>query len=239
MNLPNKITLFRIFLIPIIMIVYAIPSWNATPMFEGAVSLTVANFIILLLIFIGAISDFLDGMLARKYNLITNFGKFLDPIADKLLVVTGFIILVDQYTKNGTNLFQWWMLAIIVAREFIVSGVRLIAVENNRVIAASKWGKVKTVIQLVTLIYLFLGAGKVIKPGETYTTGLYEIIALLLIYATLVATVFSGWDYIAKNKDVILSQATNKKQPKKDNNHNNHNSESVDNNQSKNKKKKK
>lgn len=216
MNLPNKITIFRIFLIPIIMIVYAIPSWRNTPMFEGGVSLTISNFIILLLIFIGAISDFLDGKIARKYNLITNFGKFLDPIADKLLVVTGFIILVDQYTKNGTNLFQWWMLAIIVAREFLVSGVRLIAVENNRVIAASIWGKIKTVIQLVTLIYLFLGAGKVVAAGATYKTGIYEIIALLLIYATLVATVLSGWDYISKNKDVIFSQINTKKQPHKE-----------------------
>ena len=237
MNLPNKITIFRILLIPIIMIVYAIPSWNNTPMFEGAVSLTVANFIILLLIFIGAISDFLDGMIARKYNLITNFGKFLDPIADKLLVVTGFIILVDQYTKNGTYLFQWWMLAIIVAREFIVSGVRLIAVENNRVIAASKWGKIKTVIQLVTLIYLFLGAGKSVSGTEPYRTGFYEILALLLIYATLVATVFSGWDYVVKNKDVLLSQVNNKKQPKKENNIQVNNSN--EDNQNKKKKKKK
>lgn len=239
MNLPNKITIFRIFLIPVIMIVYAIPSWQHMPMFEGAVSLTVSNFIILLLIFIGAISDFLDGMIARKYNLITNFGKFLDPIADKLLVVTGFIILVDQYTKNGTNLFQWWMLAIIVAREFLVSGVRLIAVENNRVIAASKWGKIKTVIQLITLIYLFLGAGKTVGTDGTYRTGFYEILALVLIYATLVATVFSGWDYIAKNKDVILSQVSDKKQPKKENNNNNQYVENKENNQNKKKKKKK
>ena len=238
MNLPNRITIFRILLIPIIMIVYAIPSWNVTPMFEGIESFTVANFIILLLIFIGAISDFLDGMIARKYNLITNFGKFLDPIADKLLVVTGFIILVDQYTKNGTNLFQWWMLALIVAREFIVSGVRLIAVENNRVIAASKWGKIKTVIQLVTLIYLFLGAGKKIDIDGGYKTGAYEIIALLLIYATLVATVFSGWDYIVKNKDVLLSQINDKKQPKKENNNQNNNQNNNNNIPHKKKKKK-
>ena len=229
MNLPNKITIFRICLIPLIMIAYGIPSWNNTPMFVGT-NLTVANFIILLLIFIGAISDFLDGMIARKYNLVTNFGKFLDPIADKLLVVTGFVILVDQYTKNGTNLFQWWMLAIVLAREFIVSGVRLIAVENNRVIAASMWGKIKTTVQLITLLYLFIGAGK----KEPRTT-LYELVGLLLIYATLVATVFSGWEYISKNKDVLLEQVGKKEKKKQQNS----NQVIVPEEQVKNKKKKK
>lgn len=229
MNLPNKITIFRICLIPLIMIAYGIPSWNNTPMFVGT-NLTVANFIILLLIFIGAVSDFLDGMIARKYNLVTNFGKFLDPIADKLLVVTGFVILVDQYNKAGTNLFQWWMLAIIIAREFIVSGVRLIAVENNRVIAASMWGKIKTTVQLITLLYLFIGAGK-----KDPRTSLYEIVGLLLIYATLVSTVFSGWEYVSKNKDVLLEQV-NKSGKKK---HHNNEQNIVVEEQSNNKKKKK
>ncbi len=230
MNLPNKITIFRMFLIPVMMVVYAIDGWN-TPMFEGNDALTVSNFIILLIIFIGAISDFLDGMIARKYNLVTNFGKFLDPIADKLLVITGFVILLDQFAKNGRDfIFSWWMLAIIIAREFIVSGVRLIAVENNRVIAASKWGKIKTVIQLVTLIYLFLGAG---KTGST--TNAYDIIALIFVYGTMVATVFSGWDYVYKNRDVLYAQVNNKKQPKQEYNSNNN----EKNNQSKKKKKKK
>ena len=213
MNLPNKLTIFRILLIPVIMIVYGIRAWR-TPMFEGMDALTISNFIILILIFIGSITDFLDGKIARKYNLVTNFGKFLDPIADKLLVVTGFVILMDQSKTYGNSLFSWWMLAIILAREFIISGMRLIAVENNKVIAASMWGKVKTTIQFITLIYLFLGIAHSSKQGGYV---LYDTIGLILIYATLVATIFSGWDYLAKNKDVLSENVNNKKKNSKKN----------------------
>jgi len=206
MNLPNRLTIFRMFLIPIMMIVYAIKPWNK-PIFEGNDNFTIANFIILLLIFIGSITDFLDGMIARRYNLVTNFGKFLDPIADKLLVITGFVILFDQSNKADNNLFTWWMLAIILAREFIVSGLRLVAAEKGQVIAAGKWGKVKTTIQFITLIYLFIGI-------QTKESNLYTIIGLVLVYATLVATVFSGWDYLYKNKS-ILDEDENPKHKKK------------------------
>lgn len=208
MNLPNKLTIFRICLIPFMMIAYAIPSWRQTSLFYD--SLTVSNFIILLLIFVGSLTDLLDGKIARKYNLVTNFGKFLDPIADKLLVITGFVILMDQSRVYGNTLFTWWMLAIILAREFIVSGVRLIAVENNRVIAASMWGKIKTTIQFITLIYLFAGIG---FSDGTKGYWLYNLFGLVLIYATLASTVFSGYDYVIKNKDVFLED--NKKSSKK------------------------
>lgn len=213
MNLPNKLTIFRILLIPVIMIVYGIKAWR-TPMFEGMDALTISNFIILILIFIGSITDFLDGKIARKYNLVTNFGKFLDPIADKLLVVTGFVILMDQSKTYGNSLFSWWMLAIILAREFIISGMRLIAVENNKVIAASMWGKIKTTIQFITLIYLFLGIAHSSKQSGYV---IYDTIGLILIYATLVATIFSGWDYLAKNKDVLSENVNNKKKNSKKN----------------------
>lgn len=207
MNLPNKLTIFRIFLIPIIMIVYGIEAWHY-PMFKGIDALTISNFIILILIFIGSLTDFLDGKIARKYNLVTNFGKFLDPIADKLLVITGFVILLDQSKAYDNNLFTWWMLAIILAREFIISGMRLIAAENKQVIAASMWGKIKTTVQFITLIYLFLGiAHKSTDPGFV----VYDIIGLILVYATLVATIFSGWDYLSKNKNVLTEQSKNKK----------------------------
>ncbi len=207
MNLPNKLTIFRMCLIPIIMIVYGIESWHQ-PIFNGVDALTISNFIILLLIFIGSLTDFLDGKIARKYNLVTNFGKFLDPIADKLLVITGFVILLDQSKAYNNNLFSWWMLAIILAREFIISGMRLVAAENRQVIAASMWGKVKTTIQFITLIYLFLGiAHKTTDPGFV----IYDIIGLILVYATLVATIFSGWDYLVKNKGVLMEQSKNKK----------------------------
>lgn len=207
MNLPNRLTIFRILLIPVIMIVYGIEAWHQ-PMFEGIDALTISNFIILILIFIGSLTDFLDGKIARKYNLVTNFGKFLDPIADKLLVITGFVIILDQSKAYDNNLFTWWMLAIILAREFIISGMRLIAAENKQVIAASMWGKVKTTIQFITLIYLFLGvAHKTTDPGFV----VYDIIGLILVYATLVATIFSGWDYLSKNKNILMEQSKSKK----------------------------
>ena len=207
MNLPNKLTIFRMCLIPVIMIVYGIPGLDK-PMFEQFEALTLCNFIILLLIFIGSMTDMLDGKIARKYNLVTNFGKFLDPIADKLLVVTGFVVLMDQSKEVGNNLFTWWMLGIILAREFIVSGVRLIAVENKKVIAASMWGKVKTTIQFITLLYLFVG---IQYSPDASGYWVYAIIAEILVYATLVSTVFSGIDYLQKNKDIFLDQKQKKK----------------------------
>lgn len=210
MNLPNKLTIFRMCLIPVIMIVYGIPGLDK-PMFEQFEALTLCNFIILLLVFIGSMTDMLDGKIARKYNLVTNFGKFLDPIADKLLVVTGFVVLMDQSKEVGNNLFTWWMLAIILAREFIVSGVRLIAVENKKVIAASMWGKVKTTIQFITLLYLFVG---IQYSPDASGYWVYAIIAEILVYATLVSTVFSGIDYLQKNKDIFLDQKQKKKKSK-------------------------
>lgn len=210
MNLPNKLTIFRMCLIPVIMIVYGIPGLDK-PMFEQFEALTLCNFIILLIVFIGSMTDMLDGKIARKYNLVTNFGKFLDPIADKLLVVTGFVVLMDQSKEVGNNLFTWWMLAIILAREFIVSGVRLIAVENKKVIAASMWGKVKTTIQFITLLYLFVG---IQYSPDASGYWVYAIIAEILVYATLVSTVFSGIDYLQKNKDIFLDQKQKKNKSK-------------------------
>lgn len=210
MNLPNKLTIFRMCLIPVIMIVYGIPGLDK-PMFEQFEALTLCNFIILLIVFIGSMTDMLDGKIARKYNLVTNFGKFLDPIADKLLVVTGFVVLMDQSKEVGNNLFTWWMLAIILAREFIVSGVRLIAVENKKVIAASMWGKIKTTIQFITLLYLFVG---IQYSPDASGYWVYAIIAEILVYATLVSTVFSGIDYLQKNKDIFLDQKQKKKKSK-------------------------
>lgn len=209
MNLPNKLTLFRIFLIPVIMIVYAIKPLNTQLVFKEFDGLTVSNLIILIIILIGSITDFLDGKIARKYNLVTNFGKFLDPIADKLLVVTGFVILMDQSNQAGNNLFTWWMLAIILAREFMISGMRLIATESGKVIAASKYGKIKTTIQFITLIYLFIGI-------RTKVVNAYTIIGLILVFATLAMTIFSGVDYLTKNRELFNdASATTKKSKKK------------------------
>lgn len=219
MNLPNKLTILRILLIPIMMIAYSIDylriNWILYP------NLSIANFIVLLIFFIGSMTDFLDGHIARKYNLITNFGKFLDPLADKLLTCSAFIMLMQQNAQNqslmirftdkpfamasGTyELLTWWMVIIILAREFMVTGIRLLAAGQGKVIAASMYGKVKTTVQFITIIFLF--AGGAVTISGSYLNDLvlwYVIIAKILIVATLAITIFSGYDYLVKNIDVL------------------------------------
>lgn len=215
MNLPNKLTIFRILLIPVIMLVYSI-----RPLRENYIlwyNLSQANFIILLLIFIGALTDFLDGYIARRDNIVTNFGKFLDPIADKLLTFTGFIILMEQNANNqvisggtASTLITWWMVLIIFARETMVTGIRLLAMEQGRVIAASPYGKFKTTLQFITIIFILAGGAVMVVEGKLYNINIvYEVIAKILIIAMLAITIFSGYDYLAKNKDVL--KETNKK----------------------------
>lgn len=209
MNLPNKLTIFRILLIPVIILVYSVKQLRES--FILFPNLSQANFIILLIMFIGAMTDFLDGHIARRDNLVTNFGKFLDPIADKMLTFTGFIILMQQNSYNqiisgGTSatLITWWMVLIIFARETIVTGLRLLAVEQGRVIAASKYGKIKTTLQFITIIFILAGGSVMVVKGELININLvYDIIAKILIIAMLAVTIFSGYDYIIKNKDVL------------------------------------
>ena len=223
MNLPNKLTIFRILLIPLIILVYSI-----RPLRESYIlwpNLSQANFIILLIMFVGAITDFLDGHIARRDNLVTNFGKFLDPIADKMLTFTGFVVLMQQNSYNqiishGTSatLITWWMILIIFARETIVTGLRLLAVEQGRVIAASKYGKIKTTLQFITIIFVLAGGSVMVVKGELININLaYDIIAKILIIAMLAVTIFSGYDYMVKNKDVLkdLNKKTGTKKKNK------------------------
>lgn len=223
MNLPNKLTIFRILLIPVIILVYSVKQLRES--FILFPNLSQANFIILLIMFIGAMTDFLDGHIARRDNLVTNFGKFLDPIADKMLTFTGFIVLMQQNSYNqiisgGTSatLITWWMVLIIFARETIVTGLRLLAVEQGRVIAASKYGKIKTTLQFITIIFILAGGSVMVVKGELININLvYDIIAKILIIAMLAVTIFSGYDYIIKNKDVLkdLNKKTDKKKKNK------------------------
>ena len=176
MNLPNKITMARVIMIPIfvvLMLVDTIPYYNywACAIFC-----------------IACISDFFDGYLARKYNLVSNFGKFADPLADKLLVCSALICFVEL------ELLPAWMVIIIISREFIISGVRLIASDNGVVIAASMWGKVKTTFQMIMSIYLILFA-------DIYAAndGVLKIIGQVLAYIAIALTVISLIDYMAKN----------------------------------------
>lgn len=179
MNLPNKLTMFRVFLIPFFVFFLLAPYFPDYGKYIAAVIFIIAS-----------LTDLLDGKIARKYNLVTNFGKFMDPLADKLLVCSALICLVETKQLDG------WIVIIIIAREFIISGFRLIAAEHQIVIAASYWGKFKTTFQMLMIIVLILD----IKNQA------FQILGTALTYIALVLTVVSLIDYLYKNKDVIKEQ---------------------------------
>ena len=176
MNLPNKLTTFRVILIPFFVF------FLLAPYFEGY-----GNYIALVIFIVASLTDFLDGKIARKYNLVTNFGKFMDPLADKLLVCSAMICLIQ------TGQLAAWIVVIIIAREFIISGFRLVASDNGIVIAAGWWGKIKTVCQMFMVILLICDFG-----GSTV-----HIIENVLIYLALALTIISLIDYLVKNKNVL------------------------------------
>ncbi|MGF7144018.1 CDP-diacylglycerol--glycerol-3-phosphate 3-phosphatidyltransferase [Anaerotaenia torta] len=175
MNLPNKITLFRVFMIPVFVVFMLVPSIPGGRMIAAAVFI------------IAALSDLLDGYLARKNNLVTNFGKFMDPLADKLLVSSALICLVEL------GLLPAWIVIVIIAREFIISGFRLIASDNGVVIAASWWGKIKTVVQMVMSIMLIINLDFV----------WINVLEQIAVYLAAALTVISLIDYMIKNKKVL------------------------------------
>ena len=173
MNLPNKLTMFRVILIPFFVVFML-------------VDITLYDKWIALAIFIiASLTDLLDGKIARKYNLVTNFGKFMDPLADKLLVCSALICLV------ALDKIPAWMVIVIIAREFIISGFRLIASDNGVVIAASYWGKFKTTFQMVMICLMIVD----IDAIRMLTVG--------VMWAAVVLTVVSLVDYLVKNKDVM------------------------------------
>ena len=195
MNLPNKLTIFRIILVPIMVI---IPFLGIT----GTISGIPISWIIIDLIFIlASITDKLDGYLARKNNQITTFGKFLDPLADKILVLAAMTMLVEM-TKLPA-----WIPIIVLTREFMVSGYRLVAVEKGgKVIAASKWGKLKTVTQMIAIILAFVD----LNPfGECFSGTLQggdlilNIIVTGMMIIQTIATIFSGLDYMKGDKKLM------------------------------------
>ena len=178
MNLPNKLTILRICLIPFFVLCVKMPS---TGMQIAAVAIYV----------IACATDALDGHIARSRGLVTNFGKFMDPIADKLLVMSAMIVLTAQGRMPD------WVCILMLAREFLVSGFRLVAVENGVVIAAGPLGKLKTVFQMVSTIALMLFV-PVEGPG-----GALSVVGVVLMYIALALTVVSGADYIWRNRDCI------------------------------------
>lgn len=175
MNLPNKLTIVRVSLIPFFVF------FMLTDLVGAA-----GKFVALAIFVIASLTDLLDGQIARKYNLVTNFGKFMDPLADKLLVCSAMICLVE------TGQLASWIVIIIMSREFIISGFRLIASDNGVVIAASYWGKFKTVFQMIMIILLIADFGS-----------FFDLLEVISVWIALVLTVVSLLDYIVKNKDVL------------------------------------
>lgn len=196
MNLANKLTIFRIILVPIMIIVtfFNIPG--------EFLEIPTVSWILNLIFIIASITDKLDGYIARSRNQVTTFGKFLDPIADKILVITAMIILVEMGKLPA------WIPTIVVFREFIVSGYRLIAVEKGgKVIAASIWGKLKTVTQMIAIILAFIDNNSFGAIFTNSLTGGYEIainsLTTLMMIVSVIATIFSGIDYLKGGKELL------------------------------------
>lgn len=176
MNLPNKLTMARVILIPFFVFFLLVP-----------VAGEASKYIALVIFIIASLTDLLDGKIARKYNLVTNFGKFMDPLADKLLVCSALIC----FTEMG--LLPAWMVIVIISREFIISGFRLVASDNGVVIAASYWGKFKTTFQMIMIILLIAQL-----PGA-----IFDVLEQLSIWIALILTIVSLMDYLIKNKAVL------------------------------------
>lgn len=173
MNLPNKLTMFRVILIPffVVFLLVDITSYD--------------KWIALSIFIVASLTDLLDGKIARKYNLVTNFGKFMDPLADKLLVCSALICLVELERIPS------WMVIVIIAREFIISGFRLVAADNGVVIAASYWGKFKTTFQMVMICLMIADIAQI------------SLITDIVTWIAVALTVISLIDYLVKNKDVM------------------------------------
>lgn len=187
MNLPNKLTIFRVILIPFFVFFLLADIGLGT----------LAPVLALIIFIVASLTDMLDGKIARKYNLVTNFGKFMDPLADKLLVCSALICLIELEKVPS------WIVIVIIAREFIISGFRLIAAEHQIVIAASMWGKFKTTFQMVAIILLILDCAWGIWIGSV---NVIHVLGTVMIYAALVLTVVSLIDYLVKNKQVLKEQ---------------------------------
>lgn len=195
MNLPNKLTIFRIILVPIMVI---IPLLGIKNEFNG---IPITWIIVDIIFIIASITDKLDGYLARSRNQVTNFGKFLDPIADKILVLSAMLLLVEDGRLPA------WIPIIVLAREFAVSGYRLIAVEKGgEVIAASKWGKLKTVTQMVALVLAIVDLnafGECFKGTVSGGDFILNVIVTGLMIIQVIATIFSGYDYLKGSKKLL------------------------------------
>ena len=174
MNLPNKLTLMRVVMIPLLVLFMLVP-----------MGFDAQRWIALGIFILASLTDLADGKIARRYNLITNFGKFMDPLADKLLVCSALICLIELHKIPA------WIVLIIIAREFIVSGFRLVAADQGVVIAASMWGKVKTTVQMILICLMIADIPQL------------AVLTQIAMWGALALTVISLVDYVAKNRAVI------------------------------------
>lgn len=182
MNLPNKLTVGRVIAVPFFIAAYMLGYYPAA-------------FIIFIL---ASLTDMLDGKIARKYNLVTNFGKIMDPLADKVLVYSAFCLMVENGMVPG------WMLIVILAREFAVAGMRTVAASEGTVIAAGMSGKIKTVLQMIAVPLLLLySVLESLLPAGNHAIVIVYYLAYAFLWASLIMTVVSGTEYIVKNKEVF------------------------------------
>ena len=189
MNIANKLTIFRIFLVPVFIVCFL-------------VNFPFHGFLALVIFAVASLTDMIDGKLARKYNLVTEFGKLMDPLADKILVISALILFVEK------DLIFGWIVLIIIARELLVTSVRLVAVNSGKVIAASIWGKMKTVTQLVGIVLMLLEFSIMEMGIEklSFINNLYGMnlgIGQIILYIATVLTVFSGYEYMKENWEYI------------------------------------
>ncbi len=179
MNLPNKLTILRIVLVPVFVVVILSNCFGDN-----------SRWVALAVFIIASLTDLLDGKIARKYNLVTNFGKFMDPLADKMLVCSALICLVDL------GRIYSWMVIIIVVRDFVISGFRLVAAESGKVIAANYWGKFKTTSQMIMICLLV----------ADIQVGFFPVLGEIFKWIALVLTVISLAVYLMDNKDVMKEE---------------------------------
>lgn len=188
MNLPNKITLSRIFLIPLFMIVMLVPlHWGQIHLLWTV--LPVTHLVGALIFILASTTDWIDGHIARKYNMVTNMGKFLDPLADKLLVSAAFIVLVEL------NYAASWIVIVIISREFAVTGLRLLLAGEGEVVAANMLGKIKTWTQIIAISALLL--------HNIIFEAIHFQFDQLALWVAMIFTIWSGWDYFAKNMHIF------------------------------------
>ena len=190
MNLPNKLTIFRVILIVpfVVLLLGGEAGWFGN-------NVLIPNIIALAVFIIASLTDLADGKIARKYNMVTNFGKFMDPLADKLLICSALIALIELKRIPA------WIVIIIIAREFIISGFRLVASDNGVVIAASYWGKFKTTFQMVMVCLMLINV-----PGVEIWWPWLNVLTQVIMWIALALTIISLIDYLVKNKGVLKEQ---------------------------------